>query len=169
MTLLSLDTLCTSTPLKVGVADLSSTCYCPIWFSKDSKEREQAKALCHLGFSYQGEDEDFSIESNLLTIVGQWVFYSVDDCLIVYFDEAKWISNLPSKSLPQILQVFQQQQEIENERFKTEILIGFSSNANRFDAAQIAYALEAIAGWINRYRPQSSPALQAIIEELSHE
>ena len=166
MTLLSLNNLCTTTPHKVEVAD-PLVCPCPIWFSQ--RERDQAIALCNFGFSYQGEDEEFSIEADPLATVGEWVFYSVNNHLSIYFDESRWTSEIPASSLPQVLSVLNQFQQQEDNRFRIETLIGLASNIESYQPDQISYALEAIAKWMHRYRPQSSPALQAIIEELSHD
>lgn len=163
--LLSTSSHCLSTSQQVEIADP----VCPIWFSKGSKEREQAIALSNIGFSYLGEDENFSIESDPLATVGEWVFYSVDNCLVIYFDESRWSSNLPPDSLSQVLSILNQHQQQEDNRFRIETLIGLASNIESYQPDQISYALEAIAKWMNRYHPQSSPVLNAIIEELSHE
>lgn len=163
---LSLHNLSSATSHKVEIAD-PLVCYCPIWFGQ--RERNQAIALCNLGFSYQGEDEEFSIESNLLAKSGNWVFYAQDNRLILYFEDSRWNSDLSLETLPKALSILNEQQEREDNRHRIETLIGLASGIESYQPDQISYALEAIAKWMNRYKPQQSPALQAIIEELSHD
>lgn len=163
---LSLNNLSTSTIQKVEIAD-PLVCPCPIWFG--NKERQQAIALCNLGFSYQGEEEEFSIESKLLAKSGNWVFYGQDDRLILYFEDSRWTSDLSLEALPKALSILNEQQEQEDNRHRIETLIGLASTIETYQPDQISYALEAIAKWMNRYKPQQSSALNAIIEELSHE
>lgn len=135
----------------------------PIWF--DSNQKEQARKLIHLGFSYLGECQELTVNDVPLGVAENWAFYSKEGKIVALYEEAIYSSDIPDSNLMEVIEKFFPviKTEEKSRCFYSDLVVGFGSNVEHFSTSQICYALNLVATWLDKSNPDLAPQLREIV------